>query len=100
MQQNKFKEFWSSKINKRDSKTYITSVDVMDHKGNFWMSGTTRNLTPDELEHIKTRAGSKAQYITEYKKPEAKRMVELINPNGSKEVMTWGEYLRRVRSKK
>jgi len=86
-------------LNKRDSKTYITEIDIHDHKGNFWLSGTTRNLTNEELEQVKARAGSRAQYIKEYKKPDAKRIVEIIGPDGKKEIMTWGEYLKRARNK-
>ncbi|MBU0647518.1 hypothetical protein KKC67_03460 [Patescibacteria group bacterium] len=77
-----------------NTKKYVAILDQPDPKNSekFWMSGQIRTLNDKQAEPLLDR-----KKITEYIKPEPKRKVMLINPDGTKEEMSWGEYLKRKR---
>lgn len=69
-------------------KYYTTKVDRL-LRGKPWHTGWPRKLTDTEAAEMK--------HITPYQKPEPKRYVKLIHPDGTQERISWGDYISRLK---
>lgn len=76
---------------KSAKKTYIAIYDQTDKNGKFWFSGGTRKMT--ELEAKDKLSKGKIREET-FQDTEPKRMVQIVNPDGSIEKMSWGDHLK------
>jgi hypothetical protein len=74
-------------------KQYIALLDNY-FKGRGWFSNRVRKLTEEEARPLLDE-GKIINYI-----PEPKRMVRFINAEGKVSILTWGEYLKKVRRQK
>lgn len=74
-------------------KKYIAIVDIY-FKGRGWFSNRVRKLTEQEARPL-LNAGKIIEYI-----PQPRRMVRLISADGKVLILTWGEYLKKVRRQK
>ena len=98
---NEFRKQWEEL---KKSKKYTTSLDMYigdlfnGRHGDSWYVGQAKSFTDSEIDEIKRKKGSRAEYIEEYN-DSPRRFVNLISPEGKIEQITWGEYLRRNKRK-
>ena len=72
--------------------TYIAILDCRDPRGRYWLSDTKRKLTDTEAAPYLIRARARLQNEDDTK---ARRMVHLLQRDGTEVRITWGEYLKR-----
>ena len=98
----KFKEFWPEF--QKGSKKYRTRLDLYigdlfnGRHGEYWFAGQTKKFTDQEIAEIKSKK-KRSDYIEEYD-DSPKRMVELHDPDGNVETISWGEHLRRINQRR
>ena len=75
---------------------YIALRDISNptNRGSeFWFSGMVRTL-----DDVQAKPLLEANKIMAYTKPKPKRMVHLIDADGSTQELSWGDYLKRSKS--
>ena len=71
-----------------EKKRYVALRDYIGDLRRMLLAGKTRLLTDEEARPLLERG-----IIAEYTPPRPKRFVELTNPDGSVETLSWGQYL-------